>query len=135
MAGEGDAPWWWAGVSIFLSAVGFLIQQFMKGRKEEQKPQHMILEGAEIADVEVIRRLATQFGPALEKLNHIDTLSAQAAERQARFEVQVKELLEKLERMERAALVAKEVREEMARRLDEQERQNRYRRRSEDRDE
>jgi hypothetical protein len=122
----GDSTTFWGTVfAAGVSALYILVQQFFKGKKEEARPSHYVIEQAEIADVTVIRDLARQFGPALEKLTALDSHNREAA---ARVEAQIREILHKLEKMERDAQVAKEVREELARRTGELERRDNYRR-------
>jgi hypothetical protein len=124
-AGGDSTTFWGTAIAIGLSTVGILIQQFFKGKKEEAKPAHYVIEQAEIADLSAIRDLARQFGPALEKLTALDSHNREAA---TRVEAQIREILHKLEKMERDAQVAKEVREELARRTGELERRDSYRR-------
>jgi hypothetical protein len=124
-AGGDSTTFWGAAAGILVTALGVLIQQFFKGKKEEAKPAHYVIEQAEIADLSAIRDLARQFGPALEKLTALDHHNREAA---TRFETSIREILHKLDTMERAAQVAKEVREELARRTGELERRDIYRR-------
>lgn len=80
--------------------------------------EHIILERADLADLNPIRDFVREFRPALEKLSHIEYQNAQTINL-------IQEALSKLNRMERDAQVAKEVREELARRVDDQDRQSR----------
>jgi hypothetical protein len=112
MASEGEASWVFAAIGTGAAAFVAAIYQFFKGRREGGRGHTVIVEAGEIADMEDVRRLARQFGPALEKLHRIDTTTAETND-------YIRRLLHKMEDMEEAAVRAKLVREEVARALKE----------------
>lgn len=115
-----------AGFTLFttLAGVGWRFLQSLKA-PEAAHDQHVVLERAELADMNPLREFIRDFRPALERLAHIDQTATQMAS-------QIEKLLEKLNKMEQDARVAKEVREELARRTGELERQGRWRNRNDD---
>jgi hypothetical protein len=117
------------GLLTFAGTVGGVTWAFWVkySKPEPSGEQRVILERAELADLAVLRELAREFRPALERLIHIDTVVGRVDDRHTHFEEQVREMLAKLDRMERAAQVAKEVREQLAMRMDRQERATGYR--------
>lgn len=116
MAAEGDSSWIVTTLGIGIASAALAIRQFFLGCKEANRiGQHIIVEAGEIADMEDVRKLARDFGPALEKLARIDMNTAASA-------AHIDEILEKIGEMERTAEVAKMVRDEVARTLIEKER-------------
>lgn len=102
MAAENETSWIATAIAGVVAGVVLAIREFNKGRKEEAlRPggQHVIIEAGEIADLNEVRKLASELKSALEKLERIETV--------------MDELKEKIDEMERAALVAKLVREEV----------------------
>ena len=115
MASEGDAgSWVFAAIGTGGAAFVAAIYQFFKGRKDAHRLGHttVILEGAELAEMDSVRQLAKQFGPALEKLNKIDHTTTETNRN-------IRRMLDKMEDMEEAQERAKLVREEVAKALKE----------------
>jgi hypothetical protein len=97
-----------AAVGILITTIGGAAYKYVTSlRGDPPKTDHVILERADLADVQALRDLAREFRPAIERLVRIDAVTCDIA-------VTVKETQAKVARMEQAALVAKEVREGVA---------------------
>jgi hypothetical protein len=100
---------WQIAIAILTLAttIGGVAWKFFSGLKTPQS-EHVVLERAELADMNPIREFIRDFRPALEKLSHIEQIGTHNSQL-------IQEALVKLNKMERDAEVAKGVREELAR--------------------
>jgi hypothetical protein len=103
------------GALIFATTIGGIAWRFLASLKapESHDQPHVILERADLADMHAIRDLVRDFRPAIERLARIDTVACDTA-------VVIRDVQGKLERMEQAAIVAKQVREGVAHALREE---------------
>lgn len=125
-----DAPaiyTWVLGALTLLTGSALIVWKFFGELKRKDPPadSKVILERAEIADLNTIRELAREMRPGLERLARVESLTAENAHL-------LRDIMGKFDRMERDAQVAHQVREEMARRLLEERQSGPYRRRARD---
>lgn len=104
-----------AGLTFLGTSIGVGWKFLQNWKAPESHSDRVVLEQADLADLKPIRDLIHDFKPALEKISRIEGMTNE-------MRSQVAELCVRMERIERAALIAKEVREELARRKDEDDR-------------
>lgn len=123
-----------AAITFLVAAAGIVWQFLIRFRQEPEHEQKIVLERAELADMNPLREFLRDFRPALEKISRVEQQGTQTyaliqdvLEKLRRLEHDAQTGLTQLNKMEHDARVAKEVREELARELDRQGRRNRNR--------
>ncbi|MDB5596307.1 MAG: hypothetical protein JWM36_3268 [Hyphomicrobiales bacterium] len=121
-------PFAWQAViaaGLFCTTAGGAIYKFVMAFKADQpKAEHVIIERAEIADMHAFRDLAKDLRPALERLNRIDQAVMHIDANSTNLSYQLRDVLNRMQKMEEKAEMAKEVRDEIARRLEQERRRN-----------
>lgn len=115
--------WQAAGAgAILIMTVGGAAYKFLTSLKGDAKTDHVILERADLADMKPIRDLLAELRPGLEKIAHVDLTMVHVDATTTHLSVQIKEMLDRMDRMEQKAAMAKEVRDEIARSLEQERR-------------
>lgn len=103
-------------LTFTLGCIGVAWKFFKSLNDPENKSEHVVIERAELADMNPLRQFLRDVKPALERLTHIDATTMRTDETAAKIHHLLERLTEKINKMEEDDRVEKQVREELERR-------------------